>query len=360
MLVLKIIAGDYPPVPSHYSAEIKALLGHCLQQDPNRRFTIEQVLDFPIVKAKARQMGKKLLHEEPLDDSVPPPPPPEEEAPESLPPPPPTKSVSHEEKEGDKKPSVSSAGEEKATPTPPVIPPPKQDPARNLPSSTKSDARPSTKSQLPALPNQNEAKEMPKATHDSSPNKAFPSSQTKDEEKKPALTSPNARNSVKPASTSQSNEAVVSEAGKSNTVSNSPFNPKSENDSQKKQSVSPVKRGSGPVVMPSSEIFKEAPKRPAPTKPAEKEKVDVAKKQVDEAEAAKVNKAASPGSGLAKRNSVKALVGQFSDEPSPQIAKVTAKPESPLERKSLPASAFSKEKKLPAPPSRKFFIVREE
>lgn len=49
MLALKIIQGNYPPIPSQYSTEISDLLSHMLEQNAKGRYDINQVLTTPII-----------------------------------------------------------------------------------------------------------------------------------------------------------------------------------------------------------------------------------------------------------------------------------------------------------------------
>lgn len=49
MLALKIIQGNYPPIPKQYSAEVNDLLSKMLMQDAKKRLDIDGVLKTPIV-----------------------------------------------------------------------------------------------------------------------------------------------------------------------------------------------------------------------------------------------------------------------------------------------------------------------
>jgi NIMA (never in mitosis gene a)-related kinase len=44
-LVIKILRGNYPPIPNCYSNELKALLDDMLQKDPHRRPSIKKLIE---------------------------------------------------------------------------------------------------------------------------------------------------------------------------------------------------------------------------------------------------------------------------------------------------------------------------
>jgi NIMA (never in mitosis gene a)-related kinase len=44
-LVIKILRGNYPPIPSCYSADLRGLLEDILQKDPARRPSIKKILE---------------------------------------------------------------------------------------------------------------------------------------------------------------------------------------------------------------------------------------------------------------------------------------------------------------------------
>ncbi len=48
-LALKIVKGQYPPLPSHYSRELRNLVGMLLQTEQRRRPTIHEILKLPVI-----------------------------------------------------------------------------------------------------------------------------------------------------------------------------------------------------------------------------------------------------------------------------------------------------------------------
>jgi serine/threonine protein kinase len=71
-LVLKIIRGKYPPIPAHYSGALRDLVAQTLQQDPDERPTVEQILRSDAVRphigellgetVRAREFSHTVLH----------------------------------------------------------------------------------------------------------------------------------------------------------------------------------------------------------------------------------------------------------------------------------------------------------
>ena len=49
-LVLKILSGHFPPIPSHYSSSLHALISSMLQLDPDARPSIEAILELPFLQ----------------------------------------------------------------------------------------------------------------------------------------------------------------------------------------------------------------------------------------------------------------------------------------------------------------------
>jgi serine/threonine protein kinase len=43
----KVIKGEYPKLPRHFSKELADVLGHCLTLDPKKRFSAEELLLLP-------------------------------------------------------------------------------------------------------------------------------------------------------------------------------------------------------------------------------------------------------------------------------------------------------------------------
>jgi len=44
-LVLKILRGSYPSIPSHYSPELRDLIGEMLTKDPAKRPSVKKILE---------------------------------------------------------------------------------------------------------------------------------------------------------------------------------------------------------------------------------------------------------------------------------------------------------------------------
>ncbi|KAL0236951.1 hypothetical protein PCE1_000348 [Barthelona sp. PCE] len=60
-LVLKILRGRYPRIPSHYSSELSQLIDTMLQKNPKRRPTINQLLKMPRLQQNVHNMLSKTL-----------------------------------------------------------------------------------------------------------------------------------------------------------------------------------------------------------------------------------------------------------------------------------------------------------
>ena len=56
-LVLKILKGNYPPIPEHYSQDMKDLLADMLIKDPAKRPSMRKVLEKEFV---SRRISKLL------------------------------------------------------------------------------------------------------------------------------------------------------------------------------------------------------------------------------------------------------------------------------------------------------------
>ncbi|DBB04351.1 TPA: hypothetical protein ACH3X1_012838 [Trebouxia sp. C0004] len=59
-LLLKIVAGHYAAIAG-YSADLRSLIKRCLTQSPDRRPNTDRILNLPVVRAKAKQLGIDLL-----------------------------------------------------------------------------------------------------------------------------------------------------------------------------------------------------------------------------------------------------------------------------------------------------------
>ncbi|KYQ89875.1 putative protein serine/threonine kinase [Tieghemostelium lacteum] len=56
-LIMKILKGTYPPVPSYYSSDLRSLISTMLQTDPKKRPSITEILSMPFLKP---YIGKDL------------------------------------------------------------------------------------------------------------------------------------------------------------------------------------------------------------------------------------------------------------------------------------------------------------
>ena len=55
-LVLKILKGNYPPIPEHYSQDMKDLLADMLIKDPAKRPSIRKVLEKEFISRKISKL----------------------------------------------------------------------------------------------------------------------------------------------------------------------------------------------------------------------------------------------------------------------------------------------------------------
>ena len=55
-LVLKILRGTYPEIPSSYSLDLKDLISSMLIKDPIKRPSINKVLEMDFLKARITEM----------------------------------------------------------------------------------------------------------------------------------------------------------------------------------------------------------------------------------------------------------------------------------------------------------------
>jgi NIMA (never in mitosis gene a)-related kinase len=60
-LVLKILKGNYPPIPSAYSEDIRGLVGELLIKDPAKRPSIRQILEKPFLKSRINNLIAKTV-----------------------------------------------------------------------------------------------------------------------------------------------------------------------------------------------------------------------------------------------------------------------------------------------------------
>ena len=55
-LVLKILKGNYPPIPEHYSQDMKDLLADMLIKDPAKRPSMRKVLEKEFISRKISKL----------------------------------------------------------------------------------------------------------------------------------------------------------------------------------------------------------------------------------------------------------------------------------------------------------------
>jgi len=61
----KICSGNYTPIPSHYSQNMKLLVKSCLQVDVFKRPTINQILQMSFVKDRIQSfLSEQQVHDE--------------------------------------------------------------------------------------------------------------------------------------------------------------------------------------------------------------------------------------------------------------------------------------------------------
>jgi len=60
-LVLKILKGTYPPIPSVYSEDVRSLVQDLLTKDPNKRPSIRQILEKPFLRCKINDLIAKTV-----------------------------------------------------------------------------------------------------------------------------------------------------------------------------------------------------------------------------------------------------------------------------------------------------------
>ena len=57
-LVFKIVQESYPPIPDHYSEELRELIDQLLSKDPNHRPSCRRIFRFPFIKRRLEQLAK--------------------------------------------------------------------------------------------------------------------------------------------------------------------------------------------------------------------------------------------------------------------------------------------------------------
>lgn len=69
-LALKIVRGAYPPLPPHYSRDLKALVASMLSIDPNKRPTIAQILKLPFVNKRIQNLLSESIKQKEFSHTV--------------------------------------------------------------------------------------------------------------------------------------------------------------------------------------------------------------------------------------------------------------------------------------------------
>jgi NIMA (never in mitosis gene a)-related kinase len=63
----KVMRGHFSPIPQHYSADLTAMIRKCLQVDPSRRPTIQEIIEAPCVARRIEMMSQEEVSEDPTD-----------------------------------------------------------------------------------------------------------------------------------------------------------------------------------------------------------------------------------------------------------------------------------------------------
>lgn len=69
-LALKIVRGAYPPLPPHYSRDLKALVASMLSIDPNKRPSIAQILKLPFVNKRIQNLLSESIKKKEFSHTV--------------------------------------------------------------------------------------------------------------------------------------------------------------------------------------------------------------------------------------------------------------------------------------------------
>lgn len=69
-LALKIVRGAYPPLPPHYSRDLKALVASMLSIDPNKRPSIAQILKLPFVNKRIQNLLSESIKQKEFSHTV--------------------------------------------------------------------------------------------------------------------------------------------------------------------------------------------------------------------------------------------------------------------------------------------------
>ncbi|KAM3146684.1 hypothetical protein pb186bvf_001214 [Paramecium bursaria] len=69
-LFIKIIRGQYPPVPNHFSEDLKNLLAQMLTVEPEKRIKIDEILQLDIIKRQAQIYFNKIKPQQSIPDLI--------------------------------------------------------------------------------------------------------------------------------------------------------------------------------------------------------------------------------------------------------------------------------------------------
>lgn len=67
-LVLKILRGTYPPIPSQYSSELQSLIADMLIKDPSKRPSIKRILERDFLKSRIGSLLVSTLNRHELQE----------------------------------------------------------------------------------------------------------------------------------------------------------------------------------------------------------------------------------------------------------------------------------------------------
>lgn len=63
----KVMRGQFSAIPQHYSADLTTIIRKCLQVDPSRRPTIQEILDAPVIARRMETMSPEEISEDASD-----------------------------------------------------------------------------------------------------------------------------------------------------------------------------------------------------------------------------------------------------------------------------------------------------
>ena len=69
-LVLKIVRGAYPPLPPHYSRDLKTLIAQMLAIDPNKRPNIAQILKMPFINNRIHKLLTESIKKQEFSHTI--------------------------------------------------------------------------------------------------------------------------------------------------------------------------------------------------------------------------------------------------------------------------------------------------